>query len=116
MKTMAKTGVFIGRFQPLHEGHKQCISKILETHDHCIILIRCTEQSEENPFTYEQRVAMIQEAFPKAGNISCHSLPDPGADLTVHIGRDVGYNLIQLDEQTEAVSATDIRKKLYARK
>lgn len=111
-----KTGVFIGRFQPFHEGHRRCIEKILETHDMCLVLIRDTELTPKNPFTTAQRLTMIRQYFPDATRVICQALPDPGADLTVHIGRDVGYNLIQLDEATEKISATDIRAALYAQK
>ena len=38
------------------------------------------------------------------------TISDPGADLSVFIGRDVGYDLIELDAATEAISATDLRK------
>lgn len=111
-----KTGIFIGRFQPLHEGHKQCIQKILKTHDQCVVLIRDTKKSDKNPYSLEERIDMIRQAFPDENKVICQAIPDPGADLTVHIGREVGYNLIQLDETTEAISATDIRAKLYAEK
>ena len=108
-----RTGVFIGRFQPFHEGHRKCVEKILQEKDHCIILLRDTEQSEKNPFDLEKRKALIRSAFPDTKRVSILSMSDPGADLTVYIGRDVGYELIQLDTSTEAISATDIRKKLY---
>lgn len=110
-----KTGVFVGRFQPFHDGHKKCIEKILETHDCCIVLIRCTDKSDKNPLTYDERVTMISKTFPNTVDVVCQPLTDPGADLTVHIGRDVGYDLIKLDEETEAISATNIRKELYGK-
>jgi adenylylsulfate kinase len=108
-----KTGVFVGRFQPFHEGHKKCVEKILSEKDRCIILLRDTEQTEKNPFDLEKRKALIRAQFPDESRVIIRTIDDPGADLTVYIGRDVGYNLIQLDKQTEAISATDIRKKLY---
>ena len=109
------TGAFVGRFQPLHDGHKACIRKVLEQHDHCVVLVRDTDQTDKNPFPYEERKKMILEAFPD-GNVSVVSISDPDANLTFYIGRDVGYGLIQLDAQTEAISATDIRKQLYDKK
>lgn len=109
-----QTGVFIGRFQPLHDGHRRCIEKVLAENDHCVVLVRDCERSDKNPFTYEERVAMIRAAFPDQRRVSVQRLADPGADLTVYIGREVGYDLIQLDATTEAISATDVRKKLYA--
>ncbi|MBI1833969.1 MAG: adenylyltransferase/cytidyltransferase family protein [Candidatus Andersenbacteria bacterium] len=111
-----KTGVFIGRFQPFHEGHKKCVEHILENNDRCLILVRDTEQTDKNPFPFEERIARIRTFFPDENQVLITRIPDPGADLTVYIGRDVGYNLIQLDPTTEAISATDIRRKLYAEK
>ncbi|MBI3331471.1 adenylyl-sulfate kinase [Candidatus Peregrinibacteria bacterium] len=113
MTSTMKTGVFIGRFQPFHDGHKQCIEKILLENNRCLILLRDNEQSEKNPFELAKRKAMIRAAFPDEKRVEISVVFDPGADLTVYIGRDVGYNLIQLDSQTEAISDTDIRKKLY---
>lgn len=108
-----KTGLFVGRFQPFHDGHKKCIEKILETCDRCIVQMRETEKTEKNPFDFEKRKAMIRAAFPNEDQVEIQVFLDPGAELAVFIGRDVGYELIQLDEKTENISATDIRKKLY---
>lgn len=108
-----KTGLFVGRFQPFHDGHKQCIEKILESCDRCIVMMRETEKTEKNPFDFEKRKAMIRAAFPNKDQVEIQMFTDPGAQLSVFIGRDVGYELIQLDEKTESISATDIRKKLY---
>ncbi len=110
----SRTGVFIGRFQPFHEGHKRCVEKILSEKDRCIILLRDTEATEKNPFDTEKRKAFIRAEFPDESRVIIQTIDDPGADLTIYIGRDVGYELIQLDAATEAISATDIRKKLYA--
>lgn len=107
------TGVFIGRFQPFHEGHVRCVEKILSEKDQCIILLRDTEESEKNPFDIEKRKAFIRSRFPDETRVMIQTITDPSADLTIYIGRDVGYQLIQLDAQTEAISATDIRKKMY---
>jgi len=108
-----KTGLFVGRFQPFHDGHKKCIEKILESCDRCIVMMRETEPTEKNPFDLEKRKAMIRATFPDENQVVIQDFSDPGANLSVFIGREVGYELIQLDAQTEAISATDIRKKLY---
>jgi len=75
--------------------------------------MRETEKTEKNPFDFEKRKAMIRAAFPDENTVGIQSFTDSGAELAVFIGRDVGYELIQLDEKTESISATDIRKKLY---
>ena len=108
-----KTGIFVGRFQPFHDGHKKCILKILESCDRCIVMMRETEPTEKNPFDLEKRRGMIRAEFPDETQVIITDFQDPGAELAVFIGREVGYELIQLDEKTESISATDIRKKLY---
>ncbi len=110
-----KTGLFIGRFQPFHEGHRRCIEHILKEKDRCIILLRDTKTSEKNPFDLEKRKALIRLEFGNNPRVSVGFIEDPDADLTVYIGRDVGYDLIRLDAGTESISATDIRRKLYAK-
>lgn len=108
------TGVFIGRFQPFHEGHRRCVEKILSERDRCVILVRETEATEKNPIAAAERIATIRAHFPDRARVIIMAIPDPGADLSVFIGRDVGYDLIELDAATEAISATDLRKKMYA--
>lgn len=76
-------------------------------------MMRETEKTEKNPFDLEKRKAMIRAAFPDETQVEITTFVDPGAELAVYIGRDVGYQLIQLDAKTESISATDIRKKLY---
>jgi adenylylsulfate kinase len=105
--------MFIGRFQPFHEGHRRCVEKILSEKDRCIIVLRDTERTEKNPIASAERIAMIRAHFPDKQRVEIVTIQDPGADLSVYIGRDVGYDLIQLDSSTEAISATDLRQKLY---
>lgn len=113
MDTQKKIGFYIGRFQPLHDGHKACIKKILETHDHCTVALRDTPISESDPLSLTERVQLFTDWIKEdglTGKVTVISIPNVD---TVFIGRDVGYGLIKLDEKTEAISATDIRKKLY---
>jgi adenylylsulfate kinase len=108
-----RTGIFIGRFQPFHDGHRRCVEKILSERDRCVVLVRDTPATEKNPFDLQKRVAMIRAHFPNNDRVQIMTVDDPGADLSVYIGRDVGYDLIALDAETEAISATDLRSKLY---
>lgn len=75
--------------------------------------MRETQKTAKNPFDFEKRKAMIRAAFPDESQVEIQRFTDEGAELSVFIGRDVGYELIQLDEATENISATDLRKKLY---
>ncbi len=67
-----------------------------------------------NPFDLEKRKALIRSEFKNEPRVTIDVMDDPDADMTVYIGRDVGYDLIRLDAETESISATDIRRKLYA--
>lgn len=53
--------VFIGRFQPLHLGHKQVIQDALKVTDHLLILVGSAYQPRtiKNPFTFQERMEMI---------------------------------------------------------
>lgn len=110
-----RTGIFVGRFQPFHEGHHKCILHILGECERCEILLRDTPKTDKNPYSLAERIAMIRSQFSQEENRRIDVVPvsDPDVELTVYIGRGVGYELIQLDEQLEAVSATNIRKELY---
>ena len=76
-------------------------------------MMRETGKTEKNPFDLAERKAQIRAEFPDEEKVMITDFEDPGAELAVYIGRNVGYELIQLDEKAESISATDIRKELY---
>lgn len=109
-----RTGVFIGRFQApgaMHDGHVACVEAILEECQRVIIFVRDTPQDERNPLTFHERAHKIRERFPDTRRVMIMQLPDYGCNLGVYYGREVGYDIerIELDEQTEAISATKLR-------
>lgn len=57
--------VFIGRFQPFHNGHKKVIETALKLSRRVIILIGSANRprSFRNPFTYDERAEMITKTF-----------------------------------------------------
>lgn len=67
---MSRTGLFIGRFQPLHIGHVAVIEKALSELDSLIVGIGSAEKhhTAENPYTCEERKAMIESSVK---GISC---------------------------------------------
>lgn len=59
--TKAHYAVFIGRFQPFHNGHAAVIKKGLELAERVIVLIGSANSSRSlrNPFTYKERAQVI---------------------------------------------------------
>lgn len=112
----ASVGIYIGRFQPLHEGHIKCIEHILEKEDICTILVRDTSIDENNPLTVQERIDLLRTTFPDRKKVKINAIADNNANLTIYFGREVGYELIQLDTSTEKISGTSIRKNMYERK
>ncbi len=64
---MVKRGLFIGRFQPLHNGHINSIKYCLNKVDELVIVIGSSDKSFEfkNPFTAGERIEIISEAICK---------------------------------------------------
>jgi len=58
--------VFVGRFQPVHCAHLRVIEDALKNADHLILVIGShrAPRSLKNPWTFDQRVKMINDALP----------------------------------------------------
>lgn len=58
--------VFIGRFQPFHNGHKAVIETALEQAKEVVIVVGSSfaARNIRNPFTFEERKTMIKAVFP----------------------------------------------------
>ncbi|MGB8448141.1 MAG: adenylyltransferase/cytidyltransferase family protein, partial [Nitrososphaeraceae archaeon] len=58
-------GLFIGRFQPFHLGHKASIDFALSQVESLVIVIGSSQKSYEarNPFTSGERILMIKESL-----------------------------------------------------
>jgi bifunctional NMN adenylyltransferase/nudix hydrolase len=57
--------VFIGRFQPFHNGHKAVIDAALEQAKEVVVVVGSSfaARNIRNPFTFEERKAMIESCF-----------------------------------------------------
>ncbi len=57
--------VFIGRFQPFHNGHKAVIEAALEQAHEVVVVVGSSfaARNIRNPFTFEERKAMIEACF-----------------------------------------------------
>lgn len=107
------TALFVGRFQPFHDGHLALIREGLHRVGQACVAIRNTGGLDaSNPFDFEQVRARIEHALRAyEGRFIVTPLPN----IThVFYGRDVGYvvDRIELDSVTESISATKLRQKL----
>lgn len=98
--------LFIGRWQPFHNGHKYLIDNALSKGEDVCIAVRNTEISEENPYTVEQRIEMIQRVY--GDKIKIIIIPDI---RSINIGRNVGYDVNRIDPPSNIgkISATNVR-------
>ncbi len=60
--------VFIGRFQPLHQGHLSVIGQALRRSGHLLVLVGTANEARSlrNPFTAEERAEMIRACLDPA--------------------------------------------------
>ena len=72
--------VFVGRFQPFHLGHQYVVQRALAMADDVLIMIGSSfePRSMRNPWTFDEREAMIRACFSDAENrrILCKPLMD----------------------------------------
>lgn len=107
-----KSSIFIGRWQPFHDGHKKLIESVLKKGKPVLIAIRDTLIDQKNPYSTFERWSMIQRALKDYGElVKIIIIPDIDE---VCYGRDVGYNIreIELDEATHNISGTKIREQV----
>jgi nicotinamide-nucleotide adenylyltransferase len=62
-------GLYVGRFQPFHIGHKDAIKYSLESVDELVVVIGSAQYSHHshNPFTAGERLVMVRRALDEAG-------------------------------------------------
>jgi bifunctional NMN adenylyltransferase/nudix hydrolase len=138
--------VFIGRFQPFHNGHKAVIDTALEQAKEVVVVVGSSfaARNIRNPFTFEERKAMIKSVFQtdrvKVVPVSDYPYDDNKwvnaiqkiVDITVPDAQDVGLIGHSKDSTSyylnifprwknhvevgdvDGINATDIRKDLFS--
>ena len=107
---MSRRAMFIGRWQPFHNGHKWLINQKLSQGRPVLIAVRDILPDEKNPFTTEQTVKMLKAAY-KGQDVEVLSIPDIES---VNYGRGVGYEINEHVPPPNVgfISATAIREKI----
>jgi adenylylsulfate kinase len=106
--------MFIGRWQPLHDGHKAMFQKAMQEGKNILICVRDGEVNEKNPFTSQQvkeNIEINYASFFKQGEVKVVIIPDI---CSVEFGRGVGYDVIEHIPPSEIaeISATKIREEM----
>jgi cytidyltransferase-like protein len=108
--------MFIGRWQPLHEGHKQLFQQVINEGRKVLVAIRDVEPDEKNPWTAEQIFANLVVDLNNLiteGKLKLIIIPDI---CSVEFGRGVGYDIIEHipPQEIHDISATKIREQMKA--
>lgn len=113
-KKEGQFSAFIGRWQPLHEGHKQLFQQVLDAGGNVLIMIRDMKPDEKNPYTAAEVYVTISDFYNdliKAGRVKVMKIPDI---CSVDFGRGVGYDIVEWLPPAEIaeISATKVREQL----
>ena len=108
-----KYSMFIGRWQPWHNGHQWLIDQRLKEGKNVLICIRDMIPDKDNPFTSEEVFDMLSRElsdYIRVEQVKLMIIPDIES---VNYGRGVGYDVIEHTPPTEIgeISATKIREK-----
>ena len=111
---MKQYSMFIGRWQPWHQGHRWLIDQRLNEGKNVWIAIRNVEPNENQPWTAHEVLMNLQEELSdliQEGKIFISIIPDIES---VNYGRGVGYEVIEHIPPTDIkeISATKIRENL----
>lgn len=112
--TNKQYSMFIGRWQPWHEGHRWLIDQRLNEGKNILICIRDIKPDEKNPFTAQEVEANIKrELWTLLSDETVKVLIVPDIE-SVNFGRGVGYDIIEHipPQEIHDISATNIREQM----
>jgi cytidyltransferase-like protein len=109
-----KYALFIGRWQPFHDGHQWLIDQKLNEGKRVCIAIRDVPKDDKNWWSADEIQKMLEEKLKTlidVGMIKVIQIPDIES---INIGRGVGYDIIEHipPQEIHDISATKIRNKL----
>ena len=109
-----KRALFIGRWQPLHPGHKWLFNQKLDQKIPILIAVRDTPVDDSNPFSTDQVVLNLEKEYTnevESGMVKIIPIPDIES---VNYGRGVGYEINEFvpPKDIGKISATKIREGL----
>ena len=104
---MKPKALFIGRWQPFHNGHKWLIGHKLKQQIPVLIAVRDVKPDENNPLTTAQTVEILEQMYENF-DVEIIIIPDIES---VNFGRKVGYEINEFAPPPEigSISATEIR-------
>ncbi len=110
-----KYSMFIGRWQPWHDGHRWLINQRLNEGKNVLICVREVSKDDKNPYDpleVKKNIENVLSDYIKSKRIKVIVIPDIES---VNYGRGVGYDIIEHIPPSEVgkISATEIRKKLF---
>ncbi len=110
-----KYSMFIGRWQPWHDGHRWLIDQRLNDNKNVLICIREVSQDDSNPYDPVEVKKNIEKELNDlilTDRVKVIIIPDIES---VNYGRGVGYDIIEHvpPKKVGEISATEIRKKLF---
>lgn len=100
------TGLIVGRFQPLHNGHMKLIEHASQEVDWLIIGVGSSQESHtwENPFSAAERKLMIKKSIKVFNRYELFELPDVNNDLiwVSHVKRILPeFNVVYANSERE---------------
>ena len=112
-----KYSMFIGRWQPWHQGHRWLIDQRLNENKNVLICIREVSKDDKNPYDpldVKKNVEKELKELIDAQKVKVIIIPDIES---VNYGRGVGYDIIEHVPPSDIgqISATKIRKKLFSK-
>ena len=112
--TEKKYSMFIGRWQPWHQGHRWLIEQRLQDGKNVLLCVRDVVVDNQNPFSTQQVIENLEHELADLiaeDRVLLHIIPDIES---VNYGRGVGYDIIEHvpPQDIHNISATKIREQM----